>query len=359
MYANLTTTRFVVLLALTASAAVHGETEPATSVMESAEVAAATAARLTVDEVHTTIASGTSRGNLLRSVAAHNQDPAVTREVLRAGAPIDGRDEHGWTALMYAAAFNWNAVVVHALLAAGADRVAIGWYRPVPSVASRPWSFVGAEQDAAGVVLFSDDMVDLYFHWYRMSAISGAFEGVELWGGDPALFAAAAYNANPAVTQTLINAGSDVNASLEHGITALMIAAALNPNPGVVAILLATGADVDARTVTGETSLMVAARYNSNPEVLKALLAAGADVDARDDETRTAFVHAASSATDSALLLALIEGGADVQVRAGADGVTALMYAAQYNQEAYWSATAARHTKSTPLRLSRAAITET
>ena len=325
----------VVPLLLAGYAAVHGETEPSTPEAEPGEVDPATAGRLTVDEVRATIAAGAPPGDLLRGVAAHNQDPAVTLEVLRAGAPIDGRDDHGWTALMYAAAFNWNAEVVHALLTAGADRVAGEWYQPVPSVVSRPWSFFGSEQGA--IVLLNPAMFKLYVHYlFLMPAVAEAMPDVELHGGEPALFAAAAYNSQPAVMQTLIDAGSDVTASLEDGITALMIASALNPNPEVVESLLAAGADVDARTVTGKTPLMAAARYNSNPQILKGLLAAGAGAEARDEQGRTAFVHAASSASDSAHLLALVEGGADVHVRAGSDGATALMYAAQYNPEATW-----------------------
>ena len=297
MFANLRAAGLVVLLSLAGHAVVHGETEPG-------EVDPAAAARLTVAEVPTIVAAGASLGSLLRSVAAHNLDPAVTREVLRAGAPIDGADAHGWTALMYAAAFNRNAEVVHALLAAGADRLASGWYQLGPAAAS------SAE----------------------------VFDSLVLSGGEPALFAAAAYNAQPAVVQTLIDAGSDVSASLEGGITALMIAVAFNPNMEVVESLLAAGADVNARTVAGETPLMVAAWYNGNSRILKSLLAAGAEVDARDDEGRTALVIAVSSSGSDPTeqISALMEGGADVQVRAGEDGATALMYAARYNPYATW-----------------------
>ena len=228
------------LVFLTGYAAVHAETDPSTTEAVPGEVDPATAARLTVDEVPGIVATGASLGDLLRSVAAHNQYPAVTLEVLRAGAPTDGRDDHGWTALMYAAAFNGNAEVVHALLAAGADRVAGESYRPVPSIISRP-SFFGPEHEDVGYMLLGTEMIQRYVHWFLMSAIADVAADVELRGGEPALFAAAAYNPQPAVIQTLIDAGGDTSASLEDGITALMIAAALNPNPQVVDSLLDAG----------------------------------------------------------------------------------------------------------------------
>ena len=386
MHATLKTTCLVVMLVLTAVAAGHGETQPAIVVVGSSQADPSAAARLTVAEVGTTIAAGASIGDLLRAVAAHNQDPAVTQEVLRAGAPIDGRDKHGWTALMYAAAFNRNPEVVHALLDAGAQLSAGGRYRPVPSEAARYLSSLGSEQDAP-VVLRYVDIVEL-LHGFLMEMIADVLDGVELRGGEPALFMAAAYNEQPSVAQALIEAGSDVNASLEGGVTALMMAAAVNPNPEVVEILLAAGADVNARTVSGAspllaavgydsnedglTALMMAAAVNPNPEVVEILLAAGADVNARtgtgqtalmdaarnpftprslrallvagaeidapDDKGRTALIHAVSSSGSdpTEAVSALIEGGADVHVRAGDDDATVLMYAARYNPEATW-----------------------
>ena len=386
MQSALKTTCVALLLALAASAAGHGETQPATGVAESSQVDPAVAARLTADEVAATVAGGAALGDLLRAVAAHNQYPAVTREVLRAGAPIDGRDEHGWTALMYAAAFNRNAEVVHTLLDAGADLRAGGWYRPVPS-AARHLSVLAPELDAPFVVLHSD-MAEL-FHSVLMEIVADGLGGVELRGGEPALFLAAAYNEQPTVAQALIDSGSDVNASLKGGVTALMMAAAVNPNLEVVEVLLAAGADVNARTVTGENPLLVAAGYNGNedgitalmmaaavnpypeiaesllaagadvnartatgqtalmdaarnpftPRTLRALLVAGAEVDAPDDQGGTALVHAVrSSGFDSAeKVTALIEAGADVHVRVGDDGATVLMHAARYNPEATWT----------------------
>lgn len=342
MHSDLRTALLIALLALAGYAAVHGETEPAPLVSESGDVSVTTAARLTVDEVGAAVAAGASLGRLLRVVATHNPDPEVTVEVLRAGAPIDGRDAHGWTALMYAAAFNRYAAVADALLAAGADRRASGDYQALPSA---PWFSSGTlfevlADESGGRALFfmvspgeMDGLFDI-IPWYRTLRLTAEFEDAKLYGGEPALFAAAAYNPSPAMVRTLIDHGSDVNAALANGMTALMAAAGLNSEPAVVASLLAAGARIHARSETGLTPLMVAARYN-DPGILQELLAAGANVDSRDDQGRTALLHAARAA-DPASLLALIEAGADVHVRFGKDRATAIMYAVRFNPDASW-----------------------
>ena len=343
MHSDLRTALLIALLSLAGYAAVYGETEPARLVSESGDVSVTTAARLTVDEVGAAVAAGASLGRLLRVVATHNPDPEVTVEVLRAGAPIDGRDAHGWTALMYATAFNRHAEVADALLAAGADRRASGDYEPLPS--ARWFSFdtlydVLADESGGTPLFFMgspremDRLIFDIIPWFRTLGLTAVFEDVKLRGGDPALLAAAAYNPNPAMVRTLIDHGSDVNAAPADGMTALMAAAGLNSEPAVVASLLAAGARIHARSDAGLTPLMVAARYN-DPGIVAELLAAGANVDARDDQGRTAFLHAAEAA-DPTSLLALIEAGADVHVRFGKDRATAIMYAVRFNPDASW-----------------------
>ena len=343
MQSDLRTALLIALLALAGYAAVYAEAEPARLVSESGDVSVTTAARLTVDEVGSAVPAGASLGRLLRVVATHNPDPKVTVEVLRAGAPIDGRDGHGWTALMYAAAFNRHPEVADALLAAGADRRASGDYEPLPS--ARWFSFdtlydVLADESGGRALFFMGSSRDMdlppfdIIPWYQTLGLTAVFEDVKLHGGEPALFAAAAYNPNPAMVRTLIDRGSDVNAALADGATALMAAAGLNSEPAVVASLIAAGARIDARSEAGLTPLMVAARYD-NPGIVAELLAAGANVDARDDQGRTAFLHAARAA-DPNSLLALIEAGADVHVRFGKDRATAIMYAVRFNPDASW-----------------------
>ena len=76
--------------------------------------------------------------------------------------------------------------------------------------------------------------------------------------------------------QAAIEAGADVNARGEDGLTPLHVAAA-NPNSEVITALAKAGADVKARDEVGWNPLHFAAINNSNPEVITALLKAGAD----------------------------------------------------------------------------------
>ena len=57
----------------------------------------------------------------------------------------------------------------------------------------------------------------------------------------------------------------------------------------MIAALLNAGADVNARTNNGMTVLMYAAEGMANPENVRALLKAGADPKAKDKSGRTAL----------------------------------------------------------------------
>ena len=94
---------------------------------------------------------------------------------------------------------------------------------------------------------------------------------------------AASYNENAAVVQALLDAGADLEARTEYGVTPLMLAASNNES-SVVQALLDAGADLEARDVFGNKPLMEAARYNENAAVVQALLDAGADATATNED---------------------------------------------------------------------------
>ena len=149
--------------------------------------------------------------------------------------------------------------------------------------------------------------------------------------GITALMLAAAYNADPDVTQALVAAGAEVAARDADGWSALMYAAAHNRNAEATQVLLATGADLDARNGRGRTPLMEASENNSNPEVIRVLLSASADLAERDgDFSMTPLMLAAWANENAAVVRALLAAGADVHAR-DRDGWTALMHAAVYN----------------------------
>ena len=149
--------------------------------------------------------------------------------------------------------------------------------------------------------------------------------------GITALMLAAAYNADPEVTQALVAAGAEVAARDADGWSALMYAAAHNRNAGVTRLLLAAGADPHTRNARRRTPLMEAAENNRNPEVIRVLLSAGADLAERDgDFAMTPLMFAAWANESAAVVRELLAAGADVHAR-DRDGWTALMHAAVYN----------------------------
>jgi ankyrin repeat protein len=91
---------------------------------------------------------------------------------------------------------------------------------------------------------------------------------------------------NRDVVILLLEAGADVNACTEKGITPLRIAVLTRDNLEIIRLLLDAGADVNAGDNTGTTPLMIALQREFNIDVVNLLLDSGADVMARDNRGR-------------------------------------------------------------------------
>ena len=95
------------------------------------------------------------------------------------------------------------------------------------------------------------------------------------------LLYAAKYSNNPAVLQTLIDAGADTNTADKDGETLLIAAAGRNPALEVTQFLLDKGFDPEERDKEGFTAILNAARWQTNTDVIRCLLQAGANCTAK------------------------------------------------------------------------------
>lgn len=106
------------------------------------------------------------------------------------------------------------------------------------------------------------------------------------WGYTPLHFAAA-FNSDPAIITTLVDAGAKLEArDHEWGATPLHWAAWSTNNPAIITVLLNKGAELNAKDQGDSTPLHAAAEHNANVNVIAALLDAGADITARDKGKR-------------------------------------------------------------------------
>lgn len=188
----------------------------------------------------------------------------------KAGINSDGDLRTNVTPLMFALKYgNPSLETVQALIDAGAD--------------------VNAKEGVVGISVLMyavDDITDLEIIEEILKR-GANIEAKDRDGLTP-LIRAAKWNTNPAIIETLLKHGADMNVTTSvkqesgdilENITILMSAAANNKNPAVIETLIKHGAKVNAKNNKGGTPLMYAARYAENPEVIKTLLKNGANAD--------------------------------------------------------------------------------
>jgi ankyrin repeat protein len=165
---------------------------------------------------------------------------AKAMQLLDKGVDPNVRDEHGTTALHFAAG-RGHLEIVRLLLERGADPNAVNsvGYTPLMSAARN------SRRDAAAALL----------------ATGKVDPNQEDSAGFTALILAANY-ADPATVQLLLDHGGNAAFRSSRGWTVLSCAV-LNPEPGVgdiIGLLLDAGADIDARDADGTTALEEAER---------------------------------------------------------------------------------------------------
>jgi ankyrin repeat protein len=172
----------------------------------------------------------------------------IVKDSLDSGANVNGRDQDGWTPLMFAA-FHGRAEIVKVLLDRGAD------------------------------IRIKDN------------------------NGTTALMAAV-NSRHLDIIEILLDRGADVNTKAKKAWTPLMLAS-LQGYTDVVKVLLARRADVNLKdTFDGSTALMFAVQ-EGHPEIVKMLLDRGADVNVKNKDGVTALRIAAQEGHDEIIKLLL------------------------------------------------------
>ena len=225
--------------------------------------------------------------------AAQSGNGDVVRALLAAGADPDAAVTREQTALMWAAN-RGHAEAVAALIEFGADvharsLVREQFVKSEKEQDSHPAYMYWIEEGGNTALMFAARAGDLRSAQLLVVGGSEINEG-NAFGTTPLIMAV--HGGNPALLESLLEAGADVNGN-GPGHTALH-AAVLRGNLAAVEVLLAHGADTEAEiekptpvrrqttdynfhdALIGSTPLWLAARF-AEPEIMQALLAAGAD----------------------------------------------------------------------------------
>ena len=113
--------------------------------------------------------------------------------------------------------------------------------------------------------------------------------------------------------------------------TSLHRAARNNENPAVIETLLQAGAESNARDLWKYTPLHLAARFSDNAAVIEALLKGGAKLKARDGDKNTPLHEAARFNDNVAVIEVLLKAGANLKAR-NRGGATPLSLANEHNK---------------------------
>ena len=228
---------------------------------------------------------------LIVSVLGNN--PKITELLLEYGADVNYKDEHHYTALMWAAQRGYYKIT-EILLKHNAD---------VTPTDKAGWTALDLAKREG-----HSRIVEL-LHTHK--ATESKNDSLLKWVSDD-VFLALCRLGDAERIEGAIRSGVNVNTKDKYGTTAL-INATDNGKIKVVEVLLKHGADIDAKDNSGETALMKAVFWD-NTDIARLLLEYGADVDAKDNNGETALMKAVLwDNTDIPRLL--LEYGADVNAK--------------------------------------------
>jgi ankyrin repeat protein len=284
---------------------------------------------------------GSQRTALLHAVRGGHWP--VIRALIEARPDLDARDQEGRTALMEAARRK-EAVPALYLIAAGADVNLTdkdGWTALMS--AAREGTLAAARAVIRAPRQSSLDTLAKETSALSLAADRGRHELVRALieagagvrkpeiGGRSLQLAAERGHAD--IVRTLMEAKAPLGFSAWENELPLHAASARG-HGSVVEALLEAGVEPDQADRGGQTALMKAAA-GGHDKVVASLLRLGAAPDLPDREGWTALMHAAahSSSASVAAIRDLVRSGAGVDRRAGPDGKTPLMVAAEKGNE--------------------------
>lgn len=130
----------------------------------------------------------------------------------------------------------------------------------------------------------------------------------------------------PAVIETLLDAGAKPTIANNKGVTPLLAALLRGDDfTGVIDRLIAAGADLSTTDAKGGTALTYAIKGGQPIELLQKIVDAGVDLNAKDGEETTALMHAAMLSKDTKTIEFLLAAGADKSVKDVFDDTAAEM----------------------------------
>nr|QBK87202.1 MAG: ankyrin repeat protein [Marseillevirus LCMAC201] len=165
------------------------------------------------------------------------------------------------------------------------------------------------------------------FDMAKLLVDNGAQVNLQNEYGSTALMFAAHNNGNTPIVELLLNKGAQVDIQSTDGWTALALAAYKGYAP-IVELLLNKNANVNIQTIDGWTALMMASQKGNTP-IVELLLNKNAQVDIQDENGLTALIFATQNGNTPIVEL-LIEKGANLDLQ-DKDGITALLLAVDQN----------------------------